>query len=205
MYFSVGYKLEPMKFGGEYDAPPDLRAPQLGKLNVEYPEQARKNGVQGTVKVTATLGEDGKVHDIHIDQDLPSGVGTAVTTALQSYTFIPASINGKPVAMVVHVEYNVTLAYPEDDKSVAKPTITEKPEPEYPPKYASNRIKGVVRVQVLFRPDGTLKVGQVDSVMPKEFDAAVVEAAGKIRFQPAVHKKSKSPVTQQLTVEYEFK
>jgi TonB family protein len=83
--------------------------------------------------------------------------------------------------------------------------VTEKPEPEYPAKYASSRVKGVVRVQVLFRADGTLKVGQVDSVMPKEFDAAVVEAAGKIKFQPAVHKKSKSPVTQQLTVEYEFK
>jgi TonB family protein len=113
MYFSIGYKLEPMKFEGEYDAPPDLRAPQLGKLNVEYPEQARKNGVQGTVKVTATLGEDGKIRDIHIDQDLPSGVGTAVTNALQSCTFTPGSINGKPIAMVVHVEYTVTLAYPE--------------------------------------------------------------------------------------------
>ena len=205
IYFNYYYKLEPVKFEGQFDEQPFFEDPQLGKLSVEYPEAARKNGVQGTVKAKATLGEDGKVRDVVIEQDLPNGVGAALTTALQNLTFRPGAINGKKVPMVLHVDYVITLAYTEDDKSVTKPDIIEKPAAEYPAKYLADKVKGVVRVQVLFKADGTLKVGSVDSVMPKEFDQAALDAAAKIKFQPAVHKKSGQPVTQQLTVEYEFK
>ncbi len=45
----------------------------------------------------------------------------------------------------------------------------------------------------------------VNSVMPKEFDKAAIEAAQKIKFEPAVHKKSKKAVSQSMTVEYSFK
>jgi len=41
--------------------------------------------------------------------------------------------------------------------------------------------------------------------MPNEFDKAAAEAAAKIRFQPAVHKKSKADVSQKMVVEYDFK
>ena len=205
VYFNYYYKLDPLRIEGQFEEQPFLEEPQLGKLNVEYPEAARKNGVQGTVKAKATLGEDGKVRDIVIEQDLPNGVGAALTAALENLTFRPAAINGKKVPMTLHVDYVISLAYSEDDKSVTKPDIIEKPAPEYPAKYLADKIKGVVRVQVLFKADGTLKVGSVDSVMPKEFDQAALDAAAKIKFQPAVHKKSGQPVTQQLTVEYEFK
>jgi TonB family protein len=205
VYFNYSYKLEPVKIEGQYIEEPFIEDPQIGKLSVEYPEAARKNGVQGTVKAKATLGEDGKVRDIVIEEDLPDGVGAAVTAALQNLTFRPAAINGKKVAMTLHLDYVISLAYSEFDKGVVKPEITEKPEPAYPANYAADKIKGVVRVQVLFKADGTLKVGSVDSVMPKEFDQAALEAAAKIKFQPAIHKKSRQPVTQQMTVEYEFK
>lgn len=39
----------------------------------------------------------------------------------------------------------------------------------------------------------------------KEFDKAAVEAASQIKFQPALHKKSHRPVTQQMTVVHQFK
>ena len=58
--------------------------------------------------------------------------------------------------------------------------------------------KGIERRQFL-------KVLGVSSVMPKEFDKAALEAAEKIHFLPATHKKSKAGVSQKLTVEYDFK
>src|SRR5262249_2620682 len=117
------------------DRAPDFRPPQLGGLEVTYPDAARKNGVEGTVKVTAVLAADGKVHDIRIDQDLPFSVGAAVEKALQSFSFKPASVNGKPIPVTMHLDYIVTLAYGEGDKDVSKPRITEKPAPEYPGRY----------------------------------------------------------------------
>jgi TonB family protein len=205
VYFNYLYTFEPVKFEGITDREPFFESPEIGKIDINYSEEARKNGVQGTVKATVTLGENGKARDIKIDQDLPFGVGAAVVSGLQAMTFKPAAINGKPVAIVMHLDYVVTLAYAEDDKSVGKVVILEKPEPVYPSKYLAEKIKGTVSVQVIFKADGTLRVGNAQSVMPKEFDRAAVEAAEHIKFQPALHKKSRQPVTQQMTVVYQFK
>lgn len=56
MYFNYQYEFEPAMI----TEPPEF----LGALEVDYPEAARKYGVEGTVKVTGILGENGKVRDI---------------------------------------------------------------------------------------------------------------------------------------------
>lgn len=179
--------------------------PELGGLDIEFPDAARKNGVEGTVKATVTLGENGKTKDIAIVQDLPFGVGDAVKLALERFYFKPAALSGKPVAMKMTLDYIVSMVYDENDKNVTKPRIIEKPQPPYPPNRLAENAKGKVAVSVLFLPDGKLKVGGVSSVMERDFDKAAAEAAEKIKFEPAMHKKSKKPVAQQMTVEYSFK
>jgi len=179
--------------------------PQLNGFDVIFPDSARKNGVQGTLKATLMLGENGKVRDIKIVQSLPFGVEEAVIKGLQNLYFQPARLNGQAVAVGMKFEYIVTAVYDEDDKNVTKPKILEKPLPVYPSKYAAEKLKGKVQVSVLFHPDGKTEVLGANSVLPREFDKAAVDAAAKIRFQPAVHKKSKVDVTQKMTVEYDFK
>jgi TonB family protein len=180
-------------------------APKIGSFDFDYPEEARKNGVEGTLKATLTLGEDSKVRDITISQTLPHGVAEAVVKALQNLSFQPARKDGQPVAAVMNFDFVVTAVYRESDKNVTKPKILEKPEAIYPASGLAEKIKGAVQVSILFNPDGTLKVLGVSSVMPKEFDRSAAEAAAKLKFQPAVHKKSKKPVSQQMIVEYDFK
>jgi TonB family protein len=179
--------------------------PELGGLDIEFPDAARKNGVEGTVKATVTLGENGKTKDIAIVQDLPFGVGDAVKLALERFYFKPAALSGKPVPMKMTLDYIVSMVYDENDKNVTKPRIIEKPQPPYPPNRLAENAKGKVAVSVLFLPDGKLKVGGVSSVMERDFDKAAAAAAEKIKFEPAMHKKSKKPVAQQMTVEYSFK
>jgi TonB family protein len=180
--------------------------PQINGLpRFDFPEDARKNGVTGTLKAELTLGEDGKVRDITIVQGLPSGVTEAFTKALQNMYFEPAKRRGKTVAVKMTMDFIVTAEYAENDKNVTKAKITEKPAPVYPPNQLAEKVKGKVEVQVMLFADGKVKVVGVSSVLPKEFDKAAVEAAAKIKFQPAVHKKSKQPVSQQMTVVYEFK
>jgi TonB family protein len=179
--------------------------PKINGFDIDYPETARKNGVQGMLKASMTLGENGKVRDIKILQTLPFGVEAAVTKGLQTLYFKPAGKNGQPMAITMNFDFVVTAVYSESDKNVTKPKILDKPAPIYPSKYAAEKLKGKVQVSVLFYTDGKVKVLSTSSVMPREFDKAAIEAAEKLRFQPAVHKKSKEDVAQKMLVEYEFK
>lgn len=194
--FNYLYKPEPAMI----DAPP-----VIGELTVDFPEQARKNGVEGTAVAKLVLGEDGKVRGVSIINDLPHGVGAALVTGLQKLYFKPATFRGTPVAINMTVDYKVSIEYTEDDKNVDKVKILEKPTPVYPEKYRADKVKGKVDVLIRFGADGTMRIISVGSTMEREFDKAANEAARGIKFQPAVHKKSKSPVNQQITVSFDFK
>jgi TonB family protein len=189
----------------QFEAEAGTTSPELGGLEVVFPEAARKNGVEGRAVVSATLGEDGRARDIQIVQNLPHGVGEAVAEGLRKWIFRPASLDNKPVAVKVTLEYVVTMVYGEGDRAISKPVVTSKPAPAYPPKYAAEKLGGEVYVRMLLRADGTKKVLGVSSDMPREFDRAASAAAANLQFQPAVHKKSKKPVSSEMTVEYVFK
>jgi TonB family protein len=197
MYFNYQYEFEPAMI----TEPPEF----LGALEVDYPEAARKNGIEGTVKVTAILGENGKVRDVVIVDDLGHGTGAAVAAGMQKFAFKPAKFNGKPTPMKMTVNYKVSLYYDETDKDVTKPKIIEKPLPAYPESQRAEGMKGKVTVSVLLKSDGEVQILGVNSVMDKAFDKAAEAAAKNLKFAPAVHKKSKQPVSQAISVEYTFK
>lgn len=197
MFFNYRYEFEPAMI----TEPPEL----TGALEVDYPETARKNGVEGTVKVTATLGEDGRVRDIAIVNNLGYGTGEAVVAGLQKFAFRPAKFNGKPTPMKITVHYSVSLYYDEGDKEISKPKIVDKPLPPYPASQRGDAMKGKVSVRVLLKASGEVEVLGVSSVMHQDFDKAAQAAAKNLKFSPAVHKKSKQPVSQQITVDYDFK
>lgn len=197
MFFNYRYQFEPAMI----TEPPEF----IGSLEVDYPEAARKNGVEGTVKVTATLGEDGKVRDVVIENDLGHGTGEAVAAGVRKFAFKPAKFNGTPAAMKMTVNYTVSLYYDESDKEVTKPKITDKPMPAYPDSQRAEGMKGKVTVFAMLKASGEVEVVSVNSVMHKDFDKAAAEAAKKLKFTPAIHKKSKQPVSQVIGVEYAFK
>lgn len=171
----------------------------------EYPESARKNGVEGKLKIALTLAKNGTVQEVVVEQSLPHGVTEAVTNELKQLRFLPAKRNAEPVDSKMFFEFVISAVYGESDKNISKPKIIEKPEPIYPENQKAEAARGKVYVSVLFSADGSLQVLGVNSVMPKEFDRAAMEAAKKIKFQPAIHKKSKTAVSQKMTVEYNFK
>lgn len=180
--------------------------PQIaGALDVEFPDAARKNGVEGVATASAVLGENGQVRDIKVIQSLPHGVDQALTNALRRLRFVPASNNGLAVPVTLKVDLKISAVYSESDKNIRKPKIIEKPAPVYPESQRAEGWKDKVTVYVLFMPDGTVKPDRASSAMPREFDRAAMEAAAKIKFEPAIHKKSKKQVAQVMAVVYEFK
>lgn len=196
-----------LTFSSQFSFEPAVidKAPSLGGIDIKYPNEAAKNGVEGTVKLTMTLGEDGRVRDIVIVDDLPHGVGAAVKAAFEKLSFTPASFEGKPVPLAATFTYRITAVYNEADSNVTKVKLLGKPTAEYPAMHRAERREGKVDVAIVFFPDGKTKVLKTQSTMPNEFDQAASKAAEKLAFQPAVHKKTKKPVTQVMWVAFEFK
>jgi TonB family protein len=179
--------------------------PELGDIRPEFPEAAQKNGIDGVVKVSFTLGADGKIHNATIVQDLPYGAGAAVKAAVQGMTFSPGKYDGKPVDINATYTYTATAFFFEDDKNIQKVKILGKPTAEYPAIQRGDGRKGTVNVSVTFYTDGKVVVGNTNSTMPREFDAAAKKAAAELKFEPATNKKTKKPVNQVLWVPFDFK
>jgi len=179
--------------------------PSIGEVGVVFPDEARKNGIDGTAKAKMILGSDGRVRDIVVTEDLPFGVGNALRVALEKMRFTPAGFNGKPVDLGATVTYRVRAVYSEYDKDVSKVKLAGRPVAEYPSALRAQGRSGKVMVGALFQTDGKIEVLKVESTMPTEFDEAAKKAAVSLKFEPAVHKKSRRPVNMTMWVTFEFK
>jgi len=70
----------------------------------EYPENIKKDGIQGQVIVRAEVYENGSVGSVEILQSLDSssgGLDESAIKAVKQWRFIPAKNKGKPVAVWV--------------------------------------------------------------------------------------------------------
>jgi TonB family protein len=189
----------------EFESTRFSEPPDIGDVRADFPDAARKNGVEGRVKISFTFGADGKIRNAVIAEDLPFGAGEAVRKAVERISFTPARLNGKPVDMNASFTYTVTAFFYEDDKHIQKVKIIGKPTAEYPASQRSEGRKGTVSVSVTFYADGKIVVGRSESTLPNEFDEAAKKAAASLKFVPATHKKSKKSVNQVLWVVFEFK
>ena len=82
---------------GEADIDPELIQP--AKVPV-YPKKAQQAGIGGLVVVEITVNEQGKISKMDfLETPGQYGFEKSIRSALQSWTFKPAKLNGVPVAM----------------------------------------------------------------------------------------------------------
>ena len=74
----------------------------------EYPDEAKKQKVEGTVTVTITIGEEGKVIFARAKSG-PSILHEASVTAAYKARFKPSTVNGKPVKVAAIMTYDFKL------------------------------------------------------------------------------------------------
>lgn len=89
--------------------------------NVIYPEEALKGNKQGKVVLQFVVGTDGKISDVSVIRSQGSLLDNAAIEALKGLKdFVPAKINGKPVAVyyVIPVEFKTTSGEPKSNLSV---------------------------------------------------------------------------------------
>jgi TonB family protein len=86
---------------GEYVYVEDLPK-VVTRVEPEYPADARRDGIDGTVFLQVLVGKDGFVKDIRIAKSTPR-LDQAAVTAVRKWVFRPALTNNKPVAVWIGV------------------------------------------------------------------------------------------------------
>lgn len=81
----------------------------VSKPEPTYTEDARKEGIQGTVILRCVFAVDGTIQHVLILQSLPGGLTEMSMKAARSIKFEPAMIDGRPVSTYLQLEYNFAV------------------------------------------------------------------------------------------------
>lgn len=94
----------PIRVGGDVKPPKKTFFP-----SPQYTEIARKARITGVVIVEAIIDKQGLVTNVKILKGLPMGLDQAAVDAVERWKFEPATLNGKPVAVIYNLTVNFQL------------------------------------------------------------------------------------------------
>jgi len=80
-----------------------------GEVRVPYPEEAKRNGIEGSVRLRVTVDFEGKVTEVVILSGPGSGLNEAARAALLRFRFKPATKGGEPVGTTFPYTYTFEL------------------------------------------------------------------------------------------------
>jgi periplasmic protein TonB len=75
----------------------------------QYPPEAGRERIEGTVVLLAVIGTDGKVEDVEVESGLPI-LAQAAIEAVKQWRYKPYLLNGAPVEIDSRITINFTLA-----------------------------------------------------------------------------------------------
>jgi len=178
----------------------------------EYPAAAVKAGIAGEVLLEAVVGANGKVVDVRVTKSLDeaSGIDASAIAAVRKWQFMPASIAGQKVAVVVAVRAEFQLhpagdpagkpftesgllpgpddASPFDEKTpgLRMPMLKQQTAPKYTSEAMRAKIQGVVELEVVIGADGRVSSARVIKSLDKAFglDREAIVTARKWTFTP---------------------
>jgi TonB family protein len=81
----------------------------ISKPEPQYTEEARKNQISGTVRVSAVFSSSGQVTNVRVVSGLPYGLAEKAIAAAHQIKFVPATKDGHVVSQYVTIEYNFNL------------------------------------------------------------------------------------------------
>jgi TonB family protein len=93
--FRVGGKIEPLKM--------------IRQVKPSYPEQAKAQGIQGTVVLTAVVQKDGTLGNVTVMSGAHPLLAGEAERAVRQYRYQPCTLNGEPVEVVTTVEVDFRL------------------------------------------------------------------------------------------------
>jgi periplasmic protein TonB len=87
----------------------DTEPAVLGEVKIPYPEEARKNEVEGSVRLKVTLDPQGAVQEVTVVSGPGYGLNDAAREALKRFRFKPATKGGEAVGYTFIYTYTFLL------------------------------------------------------------------------------------------------
>ena len=96
--------------GRPYHVAGSVKPPKLiHSVDPEYSKEARKAKFSGTVEVRLVVDEDGNPTHVQVVKGVGMGLDEEAVKAVSQYKFQPATKDGKPVKVEVHVDVNFQI------------------------------------------------------------------------------------------------
>jgi len=93
-----------------FQAGEDITPPKgLYTPDAPYTEEARRRGIEGKVELEIVVERSGNVSDVTVSQSLDPGLDASAVKTVRNWRFAPATRDGHPVRVAVHVEVNFKL------------------------------------------------------------------------------------------------
>jgi TonB family protein len=85
-----------------------MKGKLVHKVKPNYPEKARRAGIQGTVVMCALIGKDGKIKDLKLVSGPPELVPAAMK-AVEKWRYTPFQVNNEPMEVQTDISVNFSL------------------------------------------------------------------------------------------------
>jgi TonB family protein len=208
---------------GAYRVGGALKPPtRLAEVKPLYTPAAKRARIEGTVELEAIVGADGAVTDVRVTKSLDTvfGLDTEALNVVRRTRFSPATLNGKPVPVLVTFELMFTLrdeaarvpadtfgagAYVIDGRSALVPPVRRSlVKPTYTPEALRAKIEGIVELEAIVDVNGHVSEVRVTKSLDTEFglDAEAIKAVQATTYTPAT--LDGKPVPCRIVVELRF-
>ena len=75
----------------------------------QYPAEAGRTRIEGTVVLLAVIGKDGSVQDVQVESGVPL-LAQAAIDAVKQWRYKPYMVDGEPVEVDSRITINFTLS-----------------------------------------------------------------------------------------------
>jgi TonB family protein len=199
----------------KYDVAPEI----VKQIQPDYPDEAMKNHVEGTVWLQLLVGNDGRVLESKVQKSEAEVFNQAAITAGMQWLFKPASAEGKPIAVWITVPFRFKLMngqktgegvkaqekLPPPDHSLFEkaPEAIKTIHPKYPEAAKKEKLEGTVWLKVWIDESGRVANVAVHKSDAQVFDSAAIAAVRQWKFTPAMSKEK--PVAVWVSIPFRFK
>jgi protein TonB len=184
--------------------------------------------IEGLVELEGTVALDGTMQDVRVVKSLDSSLGLddEAVAAARQWLFRPGMRQGKPVPVIVTIilEFRIhpgkpdpkvvapvnivagddfyTDTYPLLYAGLAQPTIRNTVQPKYTSDAMRAKIQGMVEVEAVIQPDGSVGRARVLKPLDPQFDDNALDAVKQWVFEPGKLNGQPVPVVVRLTLEF---
>lgn len=180
----------------------------VAMVRPEYPEKARKAGIEGVVILSARTDEEGNVEKVMALRSPDPLLNQAAIDAVSQWKYEPLIIDGKPSKVVFTVtvrfklkEQEITEGAVEAGGDVEPPKLIKKVDPVYPEEARKEGVEGVVILRIRADEYGEVQQAKVLKSVPL-LDNAAISAVRQWVYEPYISKGKPTPIVFTVTVRF---